>query len=379
MGVALKAVNTMTISTRYFALALGVVISTSTQAQEAFFLDNNLSKEDLIPKLQFDVPSSSAFAVLGVAPENVQTPRKGSELAIGLLNGLDQQGNFQTGLAFEANPYFWTLPEKVQLDKYLNSNRYRLLSGLSVSIATSSGQEEADEADRIGLGINYAYEFDDPLYSADLNNCISGILDNTLVEYSSASRAIINDTGASDETRLTALEGLQERLAKLGDESVTACYTELVSWNRTALQFGLGFHNSELDGENPIDENGQSIWLSYSKGLGKSYQVIVHAAINDDMLIAQDNALLVTDNSYFGARVRIGSDKFKGFLEAGYTDEETDTSSDNFWKTSIGAEIALSGGLFLQLTYGDTFGTQQLTRTSTFQVSLSGRFHLRVF
>lgn len=82
------------------------------QGSAAISIGDPLTKADLTPKLKFDVPSSAGFAILGVSPENVLTPRKGSELALGLLNGLDQEGNFQSGLAIEANPYFWLLPEQ---------------------------------------------------------------------------------------------------------------------------------------------------------------------------------------------------------------------------------------------------------------------------
>lgn len=338
------------------------------QAQDGPSVGEPLSKSDLEPKLKFDVPSSAGFAILGVSPESVLTPRKGSEFAIGLLNGLDQQGNFQSGIAIEANPYFWTLPERIQLDKYLNDKGYRLWSGFSFSLATASGQEDADKADRIGFGVNYTYDFDDPLFSPDLSKCIFRVQDEIGDEYLRERQAIgaaeaagrdLDDESASaavGRTADVARTGLIERLQKAGAERTEQCYRDLARWNRTVFQLGLAVHNSEVGGESPIDENGQSAWVSYSRGLGTHYQLTLHVDYGDDLLIANDDGLVRTDRVFGGLRLRVGSETLRGFLEAGYTDEDSDLSSDSFWKASVGAEIHVSSGVYLQLVYGDSFG-----------------------
>ena len=63
-----------------------------------------------------------------------------------------------------------------------------------------------------------------------------------------------------------------------------------------------------------------------------------------------------TDRVFGGVKVRVGTDTLRGFVEAGYTDEENDTASDFYWKASIGTEIHLRNGIFLQLVYGHSFG-----------------------
>ena len=338
------------------------------QGNDAISIGDPLTKADLTPKLKFDVPSSAGFAILGVSPENVLTPRKGSELALGLLNGLDQEGNFQSGLAIEANPYFWLLPEKVQLDAYLNDQQYRIFSGFSFSFATASGQESADEADRIGFGINYSYDFDDPLFSPDLSECIFTVQDQIAEEYLrqrqniGVAESAIPELDADSDRQAAASaidearQGLKDRLQKEGETLTDKCYEDEVKWNRRIFQLGLAVHNSDLAGENPIDENGESAWISYSHGMGQYYQVTLHANYGNDLLVPDGESLVRTDRVFGGVKVRVGSDTLRGFVEAGYTDEENDTASDSYWKASIGTEIHLRGGIFLQLVYGDSFG-----------------------
>ena len=352
-----------------FVFALFFASSALGQTSDGVSIGEPLTKADLTSKLKFDVPSSAGFAILGVSPENVLTPRKGSELALGLLNGLDQEGNFQSGLAIEANPYFWLLPEKVQLDSYLNDRRYRYWSGFSFSLATASGQEEPDKADRIGFGVNYSYDFDDPLFSPALSECVFAVQEQIGDEYlrqrqnigiaDSAVSAMNGDAGqkaaaasAIDEAR----DGLRNRLQKEGEKQVDKCFEDKVKWNRRVFQLGIAVHNTELNGDTPIDENGESAWISYSHGMGRHYQVTLHSTFGNDLLVSSGDSLMLMDRFFGGIKVRTGSAGLRGFVEAGYTDEESDTTSDSYWKASIGTEIHLRDGIFLQLVYGDSFG-----------------------
>src|ERR1043165_2392672 len=51
------------------------------------------------------VPNSPAFAVLNGTPEQVIRPSTPRQFGAAVLNGVDPNGNFQTGLAVDANPF----------------------------------------------------------------------------------------------------------------------------------------------------------------------------------------------------------------------------------------------------------------------------------
>src|SRR6266571_2396791 len=81
------------------------------------------SKEDLQKTIEsIAVPQSPAFSVLGVTPEKVNTPGSLRELALGVLQGLDENGNFQSGLAIDINPFMLSQGETLSLNTYRNYN-----------------------------------------------------------------------------------------------------------------------------------------------------------------------------------------------------------------------------------------------------------------
>src|SRR5258708_17355465 len=55
--------------------------------------------------LDFSVPDSPAFTILGVTPQTITRPTTPRGLAASLLNGVDENGNFQAGFALDTAPY----------------------------------------------------------------------------------------------------------------------------------------------------------------------------------------------------------------------------------------------------------------------------------
>ena len=60
------------------------------------------------------VPESPAFAILGVTPDKITRPANGRELAFGILQGLDEKGNMQSGLAIDFSPYQLSLGQSLR-------------------------------------------------------------------------------------------------------------------------------------------------------------------------------------------------------------------------------------------------------------------------
>jgi hypothetical protein len=99
------------------------------------------------------VPDSPAFAVLGVSPSNVERPGSPRELALSLLNGVDANGNFQTGMAVETAPYLALWGSTSKLTDYQDDNQYmiRFLSRALLSFATAKGTSDSDKAVRVAV------------------------------------------------------------------------------------------------------------------------------------------------------------------------------------------------------------------------------------
>ncbi len=59
------------------------------------------------------VPESPTFTVLGLTPHTVTRPSHPHELATALLNGIDQNGNLQAGIALDVASYMLAYGRKV--------------------------------------------------------------------------------------------------------------------------------------------------------------------------------------------------------------------------------------------------------------------------
>ena len=49
------------------------------------------------------IPDSPAFTILSITPQNVTNPTTVRDLATALINGVDRNGNFQSGVAIDAS------------------------------------------------------------------------------------------------------------------------------------------------------------------------------------------------------------------------------------------------------------------------------------
>jgi hypothetical protein len=98
--------------------------------------------------LDLSVPDSPAFTVLGLTTQTITHPATPRALATSLLNGVDQNGNFQTGVAIDTTPYLLFYGNDVTLEKYQQSQVIRFLSRTQFSFATTKGASESDKSAR---------------------------------------------------------------------------------------------------------------------------------------------------------------------------------------------------------------------------------------
>ncbi len=135
---------------------------------------NSLDKEDL------SVPEAAAFAVLGLTPQNVVRPTSPGRFFTSLLNGVDDDGNLQTGFAIEVSPYMITRGNKLELSEYNDNDWKRFLARTSLSLATAKGLSEEDESVRMALGLNFViFDKADPRVMPEYHKCLGGLLDYT--------------------------------------------------------------------------------------------------------------------------------------------------------------------------------------------------------
>jgi hypothetical protein len=288
------------------------------------------TKEDLTGRLPVEVPQSAAFTLLGVSPDNVIEPQSGRELGVALLQGLDSNGNFQSGYALEARPYLWFQ------DTYISEQNLpnRLLSGLKFSFATAKGLDNADKANRYALGVNWTYQFDDPVFSSDLKQCVLGTADKYLP---------LTPGGPINKQAL--------------DAAIAECEKKYVRWNSSAIAVGAAGHKSK-EIETDLDRSGWGDWITGSYAIGKTAELTAHYREVKHQLVPTEVGLISADSKIAALRLRYGNDKIHGILESAWIKDQQQTGKNNYTRASAGVEFDMGGGFWFRLAYGDTFGSE---------------------
>lgn len=315
---------------------------------------------DLTGYLDLAVAETPAFVALGVTPENVIRPGSGRELALGLLRGVDGNGNLQTGIAIETSPYLLARGRELTFNDYRNSLSKRQLSRIKVSFATSSGQSDNDDADRTALGVRWTpWDEGDKRLHKELIECY----DRHLTDFGEPPP----DLSLAPTVGLVATPEEVEKAAKT---CVTAA--EKALWNASAWDIGVAGYSVDDD---TINESGVSLWSSLALKVGGSGQFIVTGRYHEDLLnkdIDEDGNLDLQDGHVIGARFRWGNEKVALLIEGSTSDIEYTNADrdDKYNDILIGVEHALSKGLWLQLAWGDRSGSDQEGNTENY---LSGQ------
>ena len=130
--------------------------------------------------LEFGVPDSPAFILLGVSPTKVARPTSPRDLVASLANGVDSTGRIQTGIALGTT--LWTFIPSLSIDlptyqrggfRYILANTQ--LSGATTRAAGDTASTNAAVGIRMSL-VNKADPMVDPAFTRQLTGVLQGCL-----------------------------------------------------------------------------------------------------------------------------------------------------------------------------------------------------------
>lgn len=128
--------------------------------------------------LDYDVPESPAFAILGLSPSKVLRASAAKPVAAQLLNQVATGGKAEQGIALDFAPWLALGGGFQSVDTYRANPFVRWASRFMVSAATVQ-PDESSETLRYGAGLRLTLlDSRDPLANATLANTISGLLAN---------------------------------------------------------------------------------------------------------------------------------------------------------------------------------------------------------
>ena len=331
--------------------------------------------------VDMSVPESPAFTVLGVTPETVIRPTSPRAFATSLLNGVDQNGNFQSGLAMDFVPYLLVAGDDLTLRKYQNSQIVRLLSRTQFSFATTKGATEDDKSMRLALGLHMAlWDRGDPRTDETLMSCLSTfrlpppptsleceLPDNPTPADQEAFRRCQESAEATRQERARQVQEAKE----FNDSVSTRCRDESRerNWNASSWIIGGAPSWISTDGQTKnMRWNGGGFWTSLAygfegvPGLEKNSQLIVHGRYRNREQVPDPNvtgAFLSQDSIFFGTRFRTGSPTFNGSFEYTFLRSRINgLSFDNSSRLALLFERRIAGDTWFNLSLGGETGRQ---------------------
>lgn len=378
-------------------------------------------KNTPIEKMQYDlsVPESPALAALGVTAETVIHPTSPRALAAALLNGVDANGNFQSGFALDTAPYLLFFGQSVKYKDYEDSYWEQLATRTQFSIAMTKGANEDDKSHRIGLGLRFTlWDKGDPRLDRDLLGCLTkGAEFSKALEELKQVKAMKDGIGKLKED-IAKLEEREDRLSKDEKEKLLELKTkreiakekiaiyknqdidelieieqrkaeeriELIrkkcideaaikNWNASSLSLGIAPTWTSPEGSTEdLEWSGVALYgtLAYGfeqiSGLKDRAQFLLHARFRSEELAPdpdEEGDFLEQDTFIAGAQLRIGPTigskvggrDFSLSLEGDYLNVDPDEGKDDsFFRYSISADIEIVDNIYFRLSYGGESG-----------------------
>ncbi len=398
------------------SLTVGLLLNGSVWAQsnaEKSALEE-LAKTALARTNMVDspVPNSPALAALDVTTESTIRARAPDQFATTLLNNVDKNGNFQSGLAIDFVPAELYSPSTVTLEKYravgFDGWSTRLYANTQLSIATSEGQSKEDEATRLALGLQVTPWISiesDPRRDLGHLNCLSD-LSKLVLSAPDLQKKIRDQQVAEDVTPLSKrgreirseenikayTEAIPKAKGTLNEgKNVTDCRTTWNDAHPSTSAWSLGIAPTWISTDSDLDDlewTGMSLWSSLSIDLGdtaklpligKNGELIFHVRYRTDEVVAdstnignffEQDTLLATTKFRFESSKDSKEDMFQNVrysVEGAYVSTERNTGvDDDYYIWSGKAEFRapqIGENLWLNFTAGRSSGRSDSEET----------------
>jgi hypothetical protein len=298
-------------------------------------------------------PTSPAAKLIGANDGKITTISTPDQFGLEVLNGLDNNGNFNTGVAVDTLPYVLIRGNGLTLEQYRESGIQRFLANTKLSIATTKASDSIGTA-RAGLGIEFVIinEGDprlDAQFSQDLVAIQGKILDK--VGEMGGPNATPQQLKEIAEAFNPDIQKAKARAEKRAGQKPmwTAAFGQ--SWvSPTGLY-------SDLRGE------GMGFWTTYRVSMSDDAQLLLHAsARNGERISDRKGGFINTDTLVGGVRLQSGNRDFRFSLETAYNRESQGGQRTNdYLSFGIGLEPRLFENSWLSLSFGGDTGRQSGT------------------
>lgn len=353
-------------------------------------------------EVDFSIPESPGFTILGLTPQEVTRPATPREFATALINSFDRNGNFQSGIAIDVAPFQLLLDVnrdedyidfqagKETRDKNREPLKHyftRLLWRTQFSLATTKGTSESDKSARLGAGLNLTFfDFGDPNTDFFLRECIDNV-DLELEAQAIKDMGLPPDRSKWGRAEIEQFRARQSELFQREsliisqgyyEKKYKKCSKESEKRNFGRSSFGVGFAGSWIskNGESSkFTNNGQGLWASLNYGFEHfpgfrcselelekeenrciTPQLIFHFRRRIKEIVPNpllEGMFTTRDSNLFGMRLRVGVPTWSVNFEGVYRGERyAGRTSSNSIQASVGADYRLAKNLYLNFSIG---------------------------
>lgn len=349
--------------------------------------------EDNAKEVDFSIPESPGFTILGLNPQEVTRPATPREFATSIINSLDRNGNFQSGIALDTAPFQLLYPKTKRKQYIENSVKgffTRLAWRTQFSLATVKGTTEDDKSARLGTGLNMTiFDLGDPTTDNTLAECQRKNNDFLREEaYRALGFSGSDDERVRDEDVVRATARMTTLITEKYLMNFEKCADDAAKRNFGKSSFGIGTAASWISKDGTTSkfvDNGQAIWASLAYG----FEGIDSLKCSDEKIENNERCIkpqlifhfrrrvretvpnplvagmfTTKDSNLFGMRLRVGVPKWSINFEGVYRGERYAgrTSSNNI-QVSFGADRKLADNFYLNFSIGGETKESNIPKT----------------
>ena len=332
-----------------------------------------------IANIDLAVPESPAFTVLGLTPQTVTRPASPRELATSLLNGVDQNGNFQSGLALDLAPYLVFAGDQLGLRDYQRNRVLRLLTRFQTSFATTKGASDNDKSTRLALGFHATlWDTGDPRLDNELLGCFARKLkvgpedilepipmDNPAPDATPKAKADYKEYLKQKKKYEEANEAVGVENAREAEECRKTSRAK--NWNKSSWIIAAAPSWISTDGKTSnFRRNGGGVWSSLAygfegvPGLQSNSQLIFHVRYRNNEKVPDpdvEKSFLSQDSLFLASRLRIGTANSTASFEGVFIRSRNNKQPlDNSSRFSLGLERKVAENMWFNISFGGEQG-----------------------
>jgi hypothetical protein len=298
-------------------------------------------------KLILESPTSPAAKLIG-SDKNILSISTSAVLATQLLNGLNSDGDFQTGITFDILPYSLIRGDDLTLEEYRQSSFQRFLANTKFSVATVAA---ADKSRRAALGVEFMLINDsDPRMDMTYQERLNEIS----VEFIKPEAKIcLPGKCLTPAQRLALIQQIAPSVKEAQKEAKQRLEKKTV-WT---LGLGQSWVSSSGNYQN-LQGEGMGIWTTYKQSIGGNSKILLHTSLRSKERTKQSNGdFSNVDTLVGGVRLLSGDDNFRFSLETAYNRESQEINRINeYLSFGVGLEPRITDNTWLSVAFGCSTG-----------------------